>query len=139
MVRMGTVASVEIVAVGTTVINTIKAGAGMAALVRITVGVTSMEVISGTTPQAEVAREGVVVGAEMTTGITLGTEALVVGTTEEGDIDIGLQISFYNIYTRKSGCKVNGLLMLKSKVSLTWNIRLQLAFYFDQQNFISNR
>ena len=111
----------------------------MAALVGNTVGVTSVELISETTPQAEVAREGVVVGAEMTTGITLGTEALVVGTTEEGDIDIGLQISFYNIYTRKSGCKVNGLLMLKSKVSLTWNIRLQLAFYFDQQNFIPNR
>ena len=95
MVRMGTVASVEIGAVGMTVINTIKAGAGMAALVENTVGVTSMEVINGTTPQAEVAREGVVAGAEMTTGITLGIKALVVGTTEEGDIDdIRLQISF---------------------------------------------
>ena len=45
-------------------------------------------------PQAEVARDGLVAGAEMTTGITLGIEALVGGTTEEGDIDIGLQISF---------------------------------------------
>ena len=41
------------------------------------------------------AREGVVAGAEMTTGITLGIKALVVGTTEGGDIyDIRLQTSF---------------------------------------------